>query len=278
MSILESTIGKDKLDDILATIKSKTQIDIVVIHLEKGEAEFLSSKLGGYPYWPQNMEYPKDSYGHALVLLAQINLSDFECEKLPKSGLLQFFIAADDVFGYDDEKGYKVVYHESIDPCVTEESVKKAGIRSNIDYEGKEDCFFPVSRCIRLSCKVQKECINAALDGFDEYVKEILTNKYNYDLQGKEYWSFLTDEDVKYLHANDSYDGLHCMFGYPVFAQYDPRKDDRYDTLLFQLDSDYNEEEDLVTIGDAGVMNFFINSNDLKNLNFEDVLYNWDCA
>ena len=94
----------------------------------------------------------------------------------------------------------------------------------------------------------------------------------------KEYWSFLTDEDVKYLHANDSYDGLHCMFGYPVFAQYDPRKDDRYDTLLFQLDSDYNEEEDLVTIGDAGVMNFFINSNDLKNLNFEDVLYNWDCA
>jgi len=30
--------------------------------------------------------------------------------------------------------------------------------------------------------------------------------------------------------------------------------------------------------GDCGVGNFFINIEDLKNLDFSDVLYNWDCG
>ncbi|WP_427127321.1 DUF1963 domain-containing protein [Priestia megaterium] len=30
--------------------------------------------------------------------------------------------------------------------------------------------------------------------------------------------------------------------------------------------------------GDAGVANFFIKEKDLRNLNFRDVLYNWDCC
>ncbi|ETJ18863.1 hypothetical protein Q604_UNBC18576G0001, partial [human gut metagenome] len=29
--------------------------------------------------------------------------------------------------------------------------------------------------------------------------------------------------------------------------------------------------------GDGGVCNFFINKDKLKNLDFSDVLYNWDC-
>lgn len=40
-----------------------------------------------------------------------------------------------------------------------------------------------------------------------------------------------------------------------------------------------NEKKDwLICIGDVGVLNFFINSEDLKNKNFEDVLYTWDCS
>lgn len=52
---------------------------------------------------------------------------------------------------------------------------------------------------------------------------------------------------------------------------------EKYDTLLFQLDSEYNEENGGTEIGDGGVINFFINSKALEDLNFEDVLYNWDC-
>ncbi|MDE5859478.1 MAG: DUF1963 domain-containing protein, partial [Oscillospiraceae bacterium] len=30
--------------------------------------------------------------------------------------------------------------------------------------------------------------------------------------------------------------------------------------------------------GDMGVANFFISENDLKNLDFSKVAYNWDCS
>ena len=75
------------------------------------------------------------------------------------------------------------------------------------------------------------------------------------------------------------------MFGYPFFTQDDPRDVDeetidKYDVLLFQLDSEYNKRisDYDILIGDCGVINFFINGRDLENLNFDDVLYNWDCC
>ena len=30
--------------------------------------------------------------------------------------------------------------------------------------------------------------------------------------------------------------------------------------------------------GDAGIYGFFINRQKLKNLDFDDVIYNWDCC
>lgn len=74
----------------------------------------------------------------------------------------------------------------------------------------------------------------------------------------------------------------HWLLGYPYFTQSDPREYEEkyryYDTLLFQMDSDYGEEEDDILWGDAGVANFFMNREDLKNRNFDKVLYNWDCC
>ena len=280
----KESIGKEKLDDIRETIKKQTRTDAVIFHLEEGEADFLGSKIGGYPYWPGNMEYPKDSNGNPLVLLAQINLSDFSSDKLPKNGLLQFFIARDDCLGLYDEKGYKVVYHETTDPGITEEDVRKAGIKSNQDYEDGGDGWLPTSKCIRLAGKVQEDYIRPGNMEYEEYVEEILREKYHFDLNGESYWNFLSKEDCRYLEGEDD-PGSHKMFGYPFFAQDDPRETDeetieKYDLLLFQLDSEYNKkiQEYDILIGDSGVINFFINSGDLEKRNFEDVLYHWDCC
>lgn len=65
------------------------------------------------------------------------------------------------------------------------------------------------------------------------------------------------------------------MLGYPFFIQmFDPREDEeryeKYDTLLFQMssfDSDYYPEYSAIW-GDLGMAYFFINHNDLINLNF----------
>ena len=48
-------------------------------------------------------------------------------------------------------------------------------------------------------------------------------------------------------------------------------------TLLFQLDSESGNEEGVkIMIGNKGIINFFIDDDDLKNLDFDDVLYHWD--
>jgi uncharacterized protein YwqG len=47
-------------------------------------------------------------------------------------------------------------------------------------------------------------------------------------------------------------------------------------TLLFQMDSDANEMV-YISWGDLGVCNFFIEESKLKNLDFSDVIYYWDC-
>ena len=83
-----------------------------------------------------------------------------------------------------------------------------------------------------------------------------------------------------YLENDDVMDGLCDMYeeymcqvgGYPFFTQSDPRSADDGEILLFQL----NSVKDIMW-GDAGVANFFIDREALKNRDFSHVMYNWDC-
>lgn len=63
--------------------------------------------------------------------------------------------------------------------------------------------------------------------------------------------------------------------GYPYFTQADPRERDEGPerVLLFQLDSD----GDGVTVGDSGVMGFFIPAEDLARGDLHRVGMSWDC-
>lgn len=94
-----------------------------------------------------------------------------------------------------------------------------------------------------------------------------------------EFYQMFDEYDKKYVDIHESTYG-HRMFGYPHFRQWDPRgveAADYYDTLLFQLDSDYWKNQWRILWGDAGVGAFFINSKKLEELDFGDVLYSWDC-
>lgn len=58
-------------------------------------------------------------------------------------------------------------------------------------------------------------------------------------------------------------------------SQDDPRKYRHDNILLLQINSDFNQD---IMWGDVGLGNFFIRKEDLKQLNFSNVLYNWDCG
>ena len=72
----------------------------------------------------------------------------------------------------------------------------------------------------------------------------------------------------------------HKIGGYPGFTQEDPRdipKEDDHDSLLLQIDTDNIGEREIMW-GDSGVANFFISRENLKQRNFQDVIYTWDCC
>ena len=68
----------------------------------------------------------------------------------------------------------------------------------------------------------------------------------------------------------------HKIGGYAYFTQSDPREYDENkidDLLVLQIDSD-----DEIMFGDSGVMNVFLNANDLKTSDFTKAYFNWDCC
>lgn len=95
------------------------------------------------------------------------------------------------------------------------------------------------------------------------------------------YYSKL-EEDVLNNMFDYSCNFGHKILGHAEFTQDDPRiyieDGDKY-KLLFQMDSDYHCDNYYEILwGDSGIANFFITEEDLKNKNFSNVLFSWDCG
>ncbi len=59
------------------------------------------SKFGSFPLLPLNYQYPKDQNGNYMFPLAQINFRELPpLPGYPRTGYLQFYIAADETYGY----------------------------------------------------------------------------------------------------------------------------------------------------------------------------------
>lgn len=265
---------------IVDEIGATTTIPVVDIKLTHTSPALCESKFGGVAYVPHDGEIPVGSQGNQMKLLAQIDCTQLVgLEDFPHSGLLQFWAANDDVYGmdFDDQASSndsRVIYFEQVDSTVTREEV-----------EGKikpceEEDYFPVNGEFGMKFELTTQAMPTYNDGFDERFSAVFNAKFPneniesfYDLD-EEIYDKLTDDD----------DTHHQMAGYPYFTQSDPReyteKFKRFDTLLMQIDSDYDKDtqKDVIIWGDCGVCNFFINREDLKNCDFSKVLYNWDCC
>lgn len=176
-----------------------------------------------------------------MLFLAQINLSEVpENDLLPVKGILQFFVGTDDCFGlFAKENSFKVIYHEKVE---TPKNIKPLEVAHS-----------PILAPAKMSFLKDRECISYSDISFPEIPIEIEDDIYN---------------DPAFNGAGDK------LLGYPFFTQTDPREENSpYNTLLFQLDT-----SDFVMWGDSGIANFFINEKKLKNKDFSDILYNWDCC
>lgn len=274
----------EKVKKLVDAIKEKTRTRSYALVIQKdSKPDIFDSKFGGVPYWDKDKEYPEDSDGNKMMLLAQINFDRADVdERLPQQGMLQFFIGNDDVFGMDFDKPdvqetFRIVYHEAVDYTITSDFVRNMGIPVCTDVDMD---YTPVFKEAAVSF-VKKETYMDDHDvRFTKIFRETVKEQLGEDIGDMSAWKYLSKEEYSYLYDMLTDTGHH-MLGYPFFTQYDPRNEDNadyYDTVLLQIDSDMIDGEDYILWGDCGVANFFINSVALKNKDFSKVLYNWDCC
>lgn len=268
--------SKVKLDRIVGIIKEKTRAVSYSITCEQNnDIGIFESKFGGLPYWDLNMEYPLDNKGKKIVLLAQINFEkeSLDDERLPKKGILQFFISSDIMNGLE-ENGYKVIYHENIDKNIKKEDVEKLNIPTSKTLNDDKEEYFPFKEEYKITFNKKEEFLGPAVYNFDDVVKQIIKEEFNEDVTENIY-DYFSYEEYDYLTKGLDTTG-HKILGYPYFTQTDPRwygDIKKYELVLLQIDSDGG-----IMWGDSGVANFFIGSEDLAKRDFSKVFYTWDCC
>nr|WP_295973117.1 YwqG family protein [uncultured Bacillus sp.] len=248
----------------------KTVKPVVRIKAVRGETTPYESKFGGYPYMPKGFEHPRDKEGNPMVLFAQINFTEVpHIDPMPEKGILQIFLSPyDDVYGLDfddptNQENFRIVYHREVLRDETQLVLDFSYVPEMSDDIG------PICSEGRMSFELQQLPVSTGTYQFEELL-DIDLDQDAEENPNEALWDIYTD-----VAQGEG----HKIGGYPYFTQYDPRDADeeyqKYNILLFQADMD--DGIDLM-FGDSGIANFFIKEEDLKNLNFSNVLYNWDCC
>jgi len=257
-----------ELESFVPFLEKTKKKYLKISNKRNAEVQVWQSKFAGTPFLPLGVEYPKDSEGKPLYLLAQLNFEEIPpIENFPTKGILQFYIADDDLYGMDfdapaKQNKFRVLYFPEIDKEDFQRDTPslKPELTPFLDgLQAHQITFELLEEYAGLSDATIEATIGEKIDEFNDIV-----DANNYKVM-----------DWFYDELSNS---GHKIGGYAHFTQEDPRKYDvnkfnQYNTLLFQMDSIEG-----ICWGDIGIANFFINLEKLKNLDFSDVLYNWDCG
>ena len=241
-----------------------------------------TSKFGGVPYIAQDSQAPVDAEGNQLALLAQINCTELpENDIYPKEGLVQFWISRDDSFGLNSKGTNVVKYIKDIDDNITNTDVLSKYNLPSEDNADEHSPFQEKDASFSLTFNKGTSTITATDFLFEDIAKDTIHELFP-DEQVADLYEDLDSEVYETLFK--AFKGVqHAIGGYPTFVQWDPRDPDNkdaYDTMLLQIESEWDAstKDNLIMWGDSGVANFFINKEKLANLDFEDILFNWDCC
>lgn len=229
-----------------------------------------SSRLFGPAFLLEDEDWPRGKNGKTLDFLAQLNLADCDgLEGYPQSGIVQFFIARNDLYGANFEdllRGDYLVRYLSAD---ADGSLHEAPHKEDYDQSGIDDFSPAYSLESRLrGVSLVPEVIEDMIDlSHFEASKRFFGLPKQYDLNP-------LYEIVDELQTKRSQG--HHTGGYPAFIQTDIREYGQYleyDHVLLRLTSD-----DHLMWGDVGECVFMMPSKDLAQGDFSRVVYSWDCS
>lgn len=244
-------INIEVLREIHKTLKESIKIEAVpVLHKD---LKIWESNFGGIPYIPMDMEYPRNTSGEPLYLLAQINFIDMPFLKpFPRDGLLQFYVDKN-VCDNSDACEHKVLYIPHPEHY-----------NNHLDLhfiENPQD--FPIQCPHRLTYCFNKKPISSLNPCFEKVFSKYLTENNE---QSDDFYDLYSEL------INDF--NSHQIGGYSSFIQEAPnfiKEDIENFEVLLQINSDTH-----ITFGDSGIATFFIRREDLASMDFSKVIFYWD--
>lgn len=280
----------EKIKKFIEEFKKLENRETIKINLiSETKSPLTSSNVAGWFYLPKTSTIPTTSKGEQLMYLAQIN-----CEELPENsiypskGIMQFWIFGGDYnLGSDytkptSDSKKRVIYYPEVEEHFTEEELSEMYKPEEDKKEG--ELITPINDGVPFAMSFEKtsqwplpndfrfeEIFNEKLN---EHIEETKAEEgfESYDIGEEESYDIIEDLDI----PNHTQIG-----GYGHFTQEDPRMYDDfedYTELLFQLDSEFGTDDYYILWGDCGVGNFFAKKEQLRNLDFAECLYSWDCC
>ena len=279
---IDDEFAKKVYDEIWAEYEKTAQTKTFAkITLTENELKITDSKVMGLPYIPKGAQIPQTANGDKMMMIAQINCDDLQgLVDFPEKGILQFFVLNDEdgLLGLDFDNqtvqnSFRVIYHEKIEEFYDENELKS--IYNPYNFE--ESYITNDNESYKMNFELTSE-----KERFEDMFYHIFTKicKEKGLKQTQEEW--LYRKLLNFMQYSENY--YSQCDGFAFFTQDDPREYNeeykKFDTVLFQLNSEFDENTRnwKVCIGDAGVINFFINRENLKKKDFSEILYNWDCS
>lgn len=280
----------EKIKKFIEEFKKLENRETIKINLiPETKTPLMSSNVAGWFYLPKTSTIPTTSKGEQLMYLAQIN-----CEELPENsiypskGIMQFWIFGGDYnLGNDytkptSDSKKRVIYYPEVEEHFTEAELAEMYKPEEDKKEG--ELITPINDGAPFAMSFEKasqwplpndfrfeEIFNEKLN---EHIEETKAEEgfESYDIGEEESYDIIEELDI----PNHTQIG-----GYGHFTQEDPRMYDDfedYTELLFQLDSEFGTDDYYILWGDCGVGNFFATKEQLRNLDFAECLYSWDCC
>lgn len=244
-----------------------------------------SSKIGGRPYLPKEIEWFYANKGeniYPLAFLAQINLQELvQYDKdnvLPTNGILYFFYDFyEETIGCfpQDKEHFKVYFYEG-DMANLEEKIFPSKLQEDFcipEFALKFSNQYEVPMCEEFN-----EITNMKM-GYDEYNYAVEEIGLAHDPE-QEIFKLLGYADLcqgsMLVKCEMVSDGISCG-NFEHISLRDNYVDKASDwVLLFQLDTISNSEFELM-FGNAGRLYFYIKKEDLKKRNFENCWFMTQC-
>jgi uncharacterized protein YwqG len=231
--------------------------------ITQGRAGLTESRIGGPLAWPVGQEPPRDDAGTPLALLAQVDLASLpQPLDLPRTGLLQVLIVANDQFGcaYPSRQGdgMRLVLHPQ-------------GTAFAAHPSPQSPMPFAQKHPTETGHPILWRALECPPSGLDYQVSDIFHDAPATNPTAAE--AIAAAMDAATL-ARGSYDIL--LQGNPDFTQSDPREDAQFAGMVNLVA--FSSTGGALMWGDSGEACFLIPPEDLKDANLSRVIYYWDCC